>query len=251
MLLSAASELCVEAEAEEFLALDTSNIKINEHKKKKVERMIRGTHTSRWNVIKIALVACLIVLSLGFTACVSIPELREAIYKAIVEWREGHVGISFDDPSSPTVPSVPEATAATTSATTEATTVTAPLAPVTPPTTIESKAYPSFLPEECYTVVECDGSGMYVISGYKTEDDSWVFSLTQMVIGEELHLGDNENQIISNIQINGCNAVLIENQENPELYGIVWRDGYYDYQLYGCFSSRDVAIEIASGVIFN
>ena len=253
LLLSAASELSIEAEIDAFLAIDSSDIEVDERKMRKVQRFIRGKHTSRWHAVKIALVACLIIMSLAFTACMSIPELREAIYNVIVEWREGHVGISFEDPKNPTSPTATEDSVATTSTSTEATTVevTAPLVPVTPPSTIESKAQFTYLPEECYTVVDYDGNGSYIISVYKSNDGSWVFSLSQTVINGELHLSDSDTQVMDDIQINGCNAVMLEDTENIGVYGVVWRDGYYDYHIYGYFGSKDIAMQVASGVVIH
>ena len=253
LLLSAASELSMEAEIDAFLAIDTSDIEVDEHKMKRVQRLIRGKHTSRWHAVKIALVACLIIMSLAFTACMSIPELREAIYNVILEWREGHVGISFEDPSSPTSPPATNASVATTASPDESTTaaVTAPLVPVTPPSTIESKAQFTYLPEECYTVVEFNTEVTYMISIYTSYDNVWMFSLTQTIINGEALWSDNDYFIAHEIKINGCTAILLEDVENPSMYTLVWRDGFYDYHLYGCFDSRENIIRVAEGVSLN
>ena len=47
LLLSAASELSMEAEIDAFLAIDPSEVEVDERKMRRVQRLIRGKHTDR------------------------------------------------------------------------------------------------------------------------------------------------------------------------------------------------------------
>ena len=99
LLLTAAAEECCEQEAANFLSIDIANVDITRSEEKRIWHMIKkstGSKTS-WKVIKIAVVACLVCLAIGFTACMCIPEIRNAIKEVIIEWHEGYMAIGFEE----------------------------------------------------------------------------------------------------------------------------------------------------------
>ena len=165
LLLTAAAEECCEQEAAHFLSIDIANFEITRFEEKRIKHMIKkstGLKTS-WKVIKIAVVACLVCLAIGFTACMCIPEIRNAIKEVIIEWHEGYMAIGFEEE---TLGDCGEETGET-----------------TPPKTIENKAYASYLPKSYELEIDMDNPFMYVVSYYY--ENELAFSLTQTPISDE------------------------------------------------------------------
>lgn len=75
-----------------------------------------------------------------------------------------------------------------------------------------------------------------------------IFSLTQNVISGEMNWNNAEGQSVSEIQINGYRAVLIEDQNMTSVYSLIWRDQEYEYNIVGLFSNKDELIQVAEGV---
>lgn len=228
LLLTAAAEECCEQEATDFLSIDAANFEITRSEEKRIWHMINkntGSKTS-WKVIKIAVVACLVFLAIGFTACMCIPEIRNAIKEVIIEWHEGYIAIGFEE----------ETLEESRQETVEP----------TPPKTIESKAYASYLPKSYELEIDMDNKFMYIVSFYY--ESELAFSLTQTPISDENVWVNSENAKIYNVKINEYNAIMIEFLEYPQWYCAVWQDRYYEYEITGSFSSMDELIKVAEGI---
>lgn len=228
LLLTAAAEECCEQEATDFLSIDTANFAITRSEEKRIWHMINKKTGSKilWKVTKIAIVACLVFLAIGFTACMCIPEIRNAIKEVIIEWHEGYIAIGFEE----------ETLEENSQETVEP----------TPPKIIESKAYASYLPKSYKLEIDMDNKFMYIVSFYY--ESELAFSLTQTPISNENVWVNCENAKIYNVKINEYNAIIIEFLEYPQWYCAVWQDRYYEYDITGSFSSMDELIKVAEGI---
>ena len=210
-LLFVASEECSRKQAEEFLQVSDEGFEITDKQRKRMKQLIRK-HSKKEKAKASALkwkwiaVACLLTLSIGLTACVSIPELREAIKKFFLDWKEDFVAVGFgdkteqpeypdydiimpgDQPSTNEIPS-DNSTGDSTQET-----------PIDPPTEILKKAYATYLPGE-YVAEITDDTPYYYSVNYCI-DGNLVFVLTQNVIRGELAWLDSENQIMYQTKIN-------------------------------------------------
>lgn len=89
-LIALSSRSLIDDEAEKFLELEPYQ-DISEKARRKAMHIIKRTERREcshpaFHTLKIVAIACLICISLVFTACVSIPEVREAMWEAVVEW---------------------------------------------------------------------------------------------------------------------------------------------------------------------
>lgn len=112
-LISLGARSLVDKEAGAFLQME-SDCEINSKIRRKVERMIRGYQNKEKihkiiKPVRIAGVACLICISITFTACVSIPKIREAMWNAVVEWYDEYIAVRFNKGNSENIlPEPPE-----------------------------------------------------------------------------------------------------------------------------------------------
>ena len=244
LLLHAAAESYMEKEAEEFKARDTSHIPDNPRMQKKIEKLARhaqSPHRFKW--YKLLAVACLAALILATTACLAISEIREKFYEAFVQIFDRYVAVDFEEGNPNATP--PEETESETETETESESL-----PLDPPAQIEHKAYASYLPEAYTCVVEAESDAYYALSYYDL-DDNWKFTLTQELIGEDVHYNDNEDQESEIIYIHGNQAFLLRDSSQSGFYTLIWRDSFYEYSLYGTFSSVESLKKVAEGIVFD
>ena len=90
ILICLAAQECIEREANEFMSLEVTEDALTERKIRKIEKKCRQAEKgyTRFHALKVACVACLVVISLMFTACMSIKEVRTAIWNVIVDYYE-------------------------------------------------------------------------------------------------------------------------------------------------------------------
>lgn len=257
---------CMLIEARNFLEQDVSDVPRDPKFEKRVLRGIRKRtrSTKPITVVKILLVACLAVMSLLFTACICIPEVREAMWNAWVEFYDDHMTVTFVKPeengNETTTPdqttdpnaSTPNANgngAASGTTTAESTEQPDPPA-VPPPSSIEQKAILTYLPEGYY-VEENFNATFLIISDVYNSENNIVFNFTQHTIqGADFNV-DNEKDLVTNIYINEKFATLIEYADMNSVYTLVWQDECYVYILEGEFSSIYEMRKIAEGIKFE
>ena len=241
LLLHAAAEEYMEKKAEEFSAIDTTEIADQIRMRNRAKKLIERSRKSyRTRILKIVAVACLAALLLATTACLSISEIREKFYEAFVQLFDGYVAVDFEEGNPNARPPVETETESETETETET-------LPLTPPTKIEHKAYASYLPEAYTCVVEGENKMQYCLSFYDL-NNNWKFTLSQEVIYEAPYLQDSENKQTEIVYIHGNQAYLLKDSSQPNVYSLVWRDAYYQYSLYGIFSSKETLIQIAKGI---
>ena len=229
---------CMLNEAQVFLNQDVSNIDENPRFKQKLLKNLHkhSKGQTRLSALKIALVACLIALSLLFTACMCIPEIRESIWNVLVEWYDDHISVNFSSPEQ----STDEITDAQGGDDT--------LPNKEPPDTIEEKAVATYLPVGYYLEESMSSVG-FVNSIVYDENGKVMFRIVQSVIEQDTEIDiDNENDPITKVDVNGQTAILTEYPDNPGVYSITWQDGNYVYAMHGTFPSICEMIKIAEGI---
>ncbi len=262
LLAEVSKEYCKQI-AEEFLALDTTGFEITPSARRRFYKMrrelAREKHKKpKMSFTKILLTACIIALSVAISACVAIPEVRDAIKRIVLSWNEEYVEIAFVEENggesfteatgSKAVTEngeVSESTTSTSSAT-EDTTSKPQTTPIVKPTSIEKKAYASYLPDGYTSEVDIDTEMFYSISYFYNNE--FKFALSQLMITGELTWADSEQHDIKYVSVSGFNAILFKHKSEENLYFIVWQDNEYEYQIEGYFSDEDELIKIAEGI---
>ena len=233
LLLFAAAEDAANDVAEEFINVDTSRVEISPQGRKKVERYIRKAKrkTKLMRPVKVILVACLIALSVAFTACMAIPQIREAMTEAVIQWYEDFFAIGFSDEPHEITTSPPAQEEI----------------PAEPPTEIEKKAYASYLHQDLSPVVIADFQSRYEVY-YMDSDDNPVFILVQQVITDEPLWNDAEGASAQEVMVTGHKAYMVSDNAEPGVYKLIWQDHYYRYLIYGYFEYPADLIKIAENI---
>lgn len=224
-LLSLAAAECVKEDAADFLSADISGIEDNP---KMLRKLLGVSRKTKWKAVQIIALVALLCMSIAFTACMLVPEIRNAVWNVLVKGHGDHIEIGFESGEE-----------------TEA--VTEP--PVTDyPETIERKMELTYLPEGCVKGEEISMALQYQILYYTNEGD-YIFNITQSVISRANSFVDNKENQIAQLNINQHKAILIENDGSELTYSLIWQDEQYRYTIDGSFTSISVLVEIAKGVI--
>lgn len=217
-LLSLAAAECVRDEAAAFLSADVSEI---EDDPKMLRKILGVSRQSKWKAIKLVVLVALLCMSIAFTACMLVPEIRNAVWNVLVKGHGDHVEIGFgtgesEEATDPPVTDFPE--------------------------TIEQKMVLTYVPEGCVANDEITASLLYQIY-YYTDTGELKFYLTQSVVDGTYSFLDNEVGQIAHVEVNGHKAVFIE--EESSVYSLIWQDEQYRYTIYGKFDSMYELIKIA------
>lgn len=201
---------------------------------------------------KVVLIACIAALLSILVSCVAIPTVREKIWQIVLDWSDDgqSVKIDFvpaDDPdcSTSTDPSV--TTSQDPSATTTVEPTDQPDAPtVTPPTSIEELNAPSYIPKGYAIIDAYHLRKSYMLTYCNTKGEN-VLTFKQTIINAD-SWGDAAEATVTNIEINGLNAVLITYADQPNVYNLYWQDNQYRYNIHGLVESYDELIKMATSV---
>lgn len=256
-LLFTAADECSKKQAEEFLNIDDTGFEITERQRKRMKQLVRKctkkeksrAYALKWKWIA---AACVLSLSIILTACVSIPEIRDAIKDFFLEWYDDFVSIGFGEKSDAEQypdydkimpgdqPNTNENSSDNSSG--ESTKENN----VTPPTEILNKAYATYLPKDCIHTVKVDTKYYYLVNYYY--NGNLMFSLTQNIIDNESYWADNDNQTIYKAKVNGYEAIIAEKNGEHKTYFIIWQDNEYKYTITGVFDNIDELIKVAESV---
>jgi hypothetical protein len=206
-----------------FKAIDTSGVSENPEFKEKILSQLNKTHPTilKWR-LKTTLVACLILISVLFTACMCIPTIRENIWSAVINFYDKYLVINY-------TPDTPNEQI--------------------PPKTIEKIAELTYVPDGCYAELFEDDlitSKMIVIYDSISNDVSFI--LQQYTVYEEVMISYDESFPLTKTTINAHEATLIEYPNEDGTYMLIWSDGIYQYYLNGYFTTADMIIKIAQGI---
>ena len=222
-LLSLAAAECVAEEANDFLSADVSNIPDNPKMRRKVLGVSKKT---KLKALKTILLVALLSMSVMFTACMLIPEIRQIVWNVFVKGQGDHVEIEFDSR---------EETEAATEPPVEVY-----------PTAIEKKAQLTYQPKEWTIKDEIHTATQYTIY-FSTELQEFKCQFTQSSIGSSSFV-DSQTGHIGYLDIHNNKAVLIEHEGDITFHSLIWQDDQYRYAIYGSFASISELIRIAEGV---
>ncbi len=238
-LIALAATKCIDDEVQELNSLDTSNVVFDRSYYRKRNKYIN--QCKRRSTMKLAktvairfAAALMIMITLSCVMIGCVPEWREAIYEAIVEWYENCFSVRYEDPEgkepengydSDTVPGTDPAEDA--------------------PASIEEKRKPSELPEGVWGDVVINKTSQIIIDYYI--GDTYLFTFTQAVLKTSDKYVDNENANVTYININGYDAAVVAHMEKQEIH-ILWNDGQYSYRILSTVCDADTLIQYAKSV---
>lgn len=225
-LLSLAAAECVKDEAIAFVSADISGVEDNPQMLRKILGMSKK---SKLKALKIIVLVALLCMSIAFTACMLVREIRNVIWNVFVKERESSVEIGFD-------------TGEETETITESLTIEYPQ-------TIEKKVTLAYVPNGCIVGAEIELTTQYQIYYYTSAGDP-KFTVIQSIISGTNSFTDNESGPIAYMQVNSYKAILIEHNDDNSMLTLTWQDDQYRYSISGTFSSINELVDIAENVNF-
>ena len=238
-LIALAATKCIEDDAQELNALDTSNVVFDASYYRKRNRYInqckrRSTlNLTKTVAIRIA-VALMIIITLGCVMIGCVPDWRQAIYEAIVEWYDNCFAVHYEDL---------DGKEKETTYVEENTTVVEPISNA--PSSIENVKKPSDLPEGVWEDIVINKPTQIIIDYYLGEKYQCTF--TQTVLKPNDKYVDNEDIDVTYIEINGNDATIVECENKREIH-IFWNDGEYSYNISSTECGSDILIGYAKSV---
>ena len=238
-LIALAAMNCAEEEAKEFKKLDTSNVEFDSSYYKKRKQIINkckrrpAARLTKMFAIRVA-AALMILITIGCVTIGCVPEWREAIFNAIVEWYDDCFAIRYENPEGQERETDPEKQ---TSPETEA--------EIVVPTYIEEIRKPKNLPEGVWEDVLAATQTTINIDYYFNEE--YLFSFSQLLLKPHDNYIDNEDGDVSYAKINGYDATVVDYTNKNEIY-IFWSDGEYSYHIASTECDVETLIKYAESV---
>lgn len=237
LLIAWAARDCENDEAEKFKNIDTSGVVLSAGFYARKRRLIGryklrpALAVCRKCFVRVAVVL-MALMSIGFLTVMAIPNVRNAMFDAVVEWYENYVSVRFE----PSGAQEPDGTSDIDPDTTSAS--------VTPPTKIEKIMKPTYIPQGAEEdIVLCNMINMTI--DYYSGDDM-IMSFAQTVFANGERLLDNGIPDMRNIEINGNSAVTFRHDSEGDV--VIWTDGEYYYHLSSTVLGIDELVKIASSV---
>lgn len=222
-LIALSSRSLIDDEAEKFLELEPYQ-DISEKARRKAMHIIKRAERKKrshpaLHALKIAAIACLICISLVFTACVSIPEVREAMWEAVVEWYDEYIAVKFRGNDSQSV--------------------TSPHAPAL----IEEVNLPKYMPDG-YTTTAFRSKTLFSAEYYDS-DGNYAFTYIQGTQEREILQIDTPKEPPKNVDINGNEGILVI---EDGIMAVVWQDSRYMYVIHGVFETQEDILKVCRSV---
>lgn len=237
LLIAWAARDCENDEAEKFKNIDTSGVVLSAGFYARKRRLIGryklrpALAVCRKCFVRVA-VALMALMSIGFLTVMAIPNVRNAMFDAVVEWYENYVSVRFE----PSGAQEPDGTSDIDPDTT--------VASVTPPTKIEKIMKPTYVPQGAEEDVVINNASCVTIDYYSGDD--MIMSFTQVLFGDGKTLYDNSISGTNDVMVNGNRAIAFKHEsEGGEL---IWTDGEYYYQIDSATLGIDELVKIASSV---
>lgn len=243
-LISLTAKECGNDDVEMFNNMDTSKVSLDKRFYLKLRQIIsKHKHTAAVLTIKKffvrAAVALMALMSLGFLTIMATPDLRDALFEAVIEWYEDYIAIRFE----PNIGDNHEGDD-TSSTSLEVTEAQETHATIIPPANIEKNMKPTYIPQGAAEDIVMSNKSGVVIDYYINDDIA--LSFTQTPYRNKDLLFDNETNILYDMKVNGYSAFVIE--YDTEGYAIIWTDGVYYYQICSTVLDIDEMVKIASSV---
>ena len=222
-LIALSSRSLIDDEAEKFIELEPYQ-DISEKARRKAMHIIKRAERKKcshpaFHALKIAAIACLICISLVFTACVSIPEVREAMWEAVVEWYDEYIAVRFrgNDSQSGTSPHAPAL--------------------------IEEVNLPEYMPDG-YTTTAFRSKTLFSAEYYDS-DGNYAFTYIQGTQEREILQIDTPKAPPKNVDINGNEGILVI---EDGIMAVVWQDSRYMYVIQGVFETQEDILKVCRSV---
>ena len=230
MLICLAARECGNDDVEAFDNTDTGDTELSKGFYAKAKRTVsRYRHRTMLKTlhrvsVRIA-VALMALMSLCVITVVAIPNLRNAVGGAVVEWYNECISIKFE----PNELDIADASANHNSD-----------APV-----ISDVKKPTCLPDGVTEKVVANNKWRFVVNYYS--GDKLLCSYRQCPLNDSKAYFDNTGIKISSIDIHGYTASLIEySDHNAKI--IIWTDGQYIYRIMSYELSRGELIDMAESI---
>ncbi|MBR2479344.1 MAG: DUF4367 domain-containing protein [Clostridia bacterium] len=234
-LIALAAMKCAEEDAKELNELDTSSVKFDPSYYRKRAKMINGRKRrpalKRARTVTLRVAAAIMIISmLGCIMIGCVPEWREAIFGAIIEWYDNCFAVRFETPGG----SEPETEPTDTND-----------GQPTAPTSIEEIRKPTDLPEGVREDILLQNLSTFVVDYYF--NDEYLFSFSQRLLKPNYNHVDNEDVDVTYIKINGNDATVVEYVSKYEII-ILWSDSEYFYYIASTECDLEELIEYAESV---
>lgn len=209
-------------------SLDVSTVVFDKSFYKKRDRIVRKyKHKPTWRKVrdigyKAAAVALALIVA-GTITVAAIKPLRDAVIKAVVEWYDNYIMVSYNIPKTDT-----NAEKSAEKADGAQSTEQSAGASVVIPTLIEEIRKPTNLPEGVVEDMVISNNSTVIIDYYL--DEELIYSFQQMLLDDNGLNIDNISAEVTNILINEYEAKIVEFVENGEKT-IIWTDGEYLYEI--------------------
>lgn len=213
--------------AQKVLALDVSDVVISDALQNRVDKLLaKERATARKRLIRRRVVAVLIAAALlALTACMSIPTVREKLYKIVITYYDEF----FSYMSVPV--ETDEVTQPITEVDSDPVNETHRSETTKPNEFVFEKRLPSYLPAG-YELYMDDSAAQVVRLYYFNADAGSIVQYEQSVIGTTKYEVNSENAQIQKTLIHGNEGIVsIKVTEDCTEITLVWNDGIYDYSI--------------------
>ncbi len=233
LIIAWAARDCENDEAEKFKNIDTSGVVLSAGFYARKRRLIGryklrpALAVCRKCFVRVA-VALMALMSIGFLTVMAIPDVRNAMFDAVVEWYEDYIAVRLDPGKDG-------------DHTGEGTSSSAGGAL----TRVERAMKPTYIPQQNVEEDVIRNSESGVVIDYYVGDDL-ILTYYQMIYDGSETLIDSDISDMYDTEINGNKAVVIKHRS--EGYMIIWTDGEYYFQLHSTVFGTDELIKIASSV---
>ncbi len=221
-LLHEALAEVVKKEADEFMALDVTDIEKDPKFEKELLRTLKRQAMPSWKrYLRTAAVACILLVSMLFSACMLVPQVRQVLGETMIEFYDKYITLNFR----------PDTDA--------------------PPTELEKRASTSYLPHGYYGTRRAEENDYTDTLVYST-DGELMFTFAQFTMYlTDIQYGFDVGDTLTKVYINGHIGTLIHYPDGIYEYALIWSDGVYQYSLCGSFESTEELLKIADGVTLS
>ena len=218
MLMRLAVRNCEEEDFAEFQTMDPSDTEVHPRIRRKVRQAIRKAYLREsiaWRILRNSAVACLVIITVLFSAVMAIPPVREALRDALVTWHERYISVAFETDADAEYPE-----------------------------TIETRHLPQI--PEGWTMSVVDESEKSIYYRMIGPDEKRVTYQQSIYTGREQKY-DNTECEIQKILLNDQTEALLISYHSEPLFTITWVD-QYQYTLTGDFVILEELIAMAESV---
>ena len=232
LLIAFAAGECGNDDVEMFRDLDASGVTLSDGfyagQRRLIGRYKRKPKLAvfRKCFVRVA-VALLALMSVGFLTVMAVPDIRNAVVGAVIEWYEDYIAVRFEPGKGGNSDGACASSAAGGT-----------------PAKIERVMKPTYIPQGAAEDVVLNCATNIVIDYYVGDD--LILTYYQLIGDGSETLIDSDISDMRDTEINGNKAVIIEH--GSEGCVIMWTDGEYYYQLHSAALGADELIKTASSV---